>query len=223
MDYELHHEDRDINWFLDTVIVRDIEAVINAGAGYLAFSLVAQAIELLGALLDEEEFHEPGLSESRFAKAIDALFEPINVDYLRHNKADSDYYLWKFLRCGMAHVLRPNSRLVFTGRGDAARIGYRHLQVVELAGYEKPQLVLVIEDLHVDLREACRRAKNLIKRKTHPKLQQGYISVTTFHYAFVNPGDGVRLDWPKGQTLEVATPSVSGGPIIKVGITGSRY
>ncbi|MSU66032.1 MAG: hypothetical protein EXS38_08035 [Opitutus sp.] len=215
-------EEKNIQWFLDNVLVTDIQKVIDAGAGYLAFSLIAQAVELLGALLDEEEIHASRLkiSPDRFARGIDEVFKSINPDYARHNKADSPFYLYDHLRCGMAHVLRPKTRVIFTGRADARKLGFKHLEEITLAGYTDTQLVLVIEDFHDDLTEACRRAKNKIIKKTHPKLKQGYITVTRFTHSYVNQGSPQHLDLNTGSTMNVSTAALSGGPIIDLSLTG---
>lgn len=170
-------EDKDIEWFLDTVIIRDIGEVIEAGAGYLAFGLIAEAIEVLGALLDEHDFEEPDQSEKRFVKAIDMSFKPINNRYAQLNRSDSDYFLYKHLRCGMAHILRPSARLVFTGQDDAKRFGAKHLEEVMFED-GAAHVLLVIEDFYADLIEACRRTKNHLKNKTHAKLKKGYITIS---------------------------------------------
>lgn len=221
-EYILQKDDKTIDRFLDMVIIRDIEKVIDAGAGYLAFGLMAQAIELLGALLDEYEFddHEPGLPETRFRIAIDSLFTPRNKNYGRFNQSDSEYYLWKYLRCGMAHICRPRNRVIFTGRTSAKGMGLLHLEEAMPDGYDEPQLILVVEDLFDDLKDGCRRAKNLIKKKTHPKLKQGYITVSEYAYAFVNVG--ADISWPASSKLEIKSDAPFGGSTIFHTITGAR-
>ena len=220
-EYDRQTEEKDIHWFLDTVIVRDIQQVIDAGSGYLAFALVAQAIEMLGALLDEKEIHDHGggLPEKRFAKAMDDLFAPINKDYGRYNKGDSDYYLYKYLRCGMAHVLRPQTRIVFTGRTDADKLKLKHLTEVTLEGYAEPQLLLVIENFHDDLKEAVRRAEVILKKTNHPKLRHGYITISRFKHTFETAAP-LNVQVAAGQSFAVTSPSLSGGPVYDFTITG---
>ena len=103
-EYQLVREEQTIDWFIDSVLVRDIATVIGSGAGYLAFSLIAQGIELLGALLDEQEFNDSNLSEGRFRTALRELFPRT---YASHSTKGGEFYLYEDLRCGMAHVLRP--------------------------------------------------------------------------------------------------------------------
>ena len=220
-DYIRLTDEKDIPWFLDHVVVNDIKKTIDAGAGYLAFGLIAQAIEVLGALLDEQEIHvnKPGVPETRFGLAIDLVFEPINKDYARHNKTTSPYYLYEHLRCGMAHVLVPKAPLIFTGRHDALVMGFRHLQEFN-PGTADAQLLLVIEDFHDDLAAACARAKKLIKKKTHPKLKQGYITVTNYQYSFLNEGEARQLEWKTGLKLNVTSNEPAGGLLMTAALTG---
>lgn len=189
-DYHLIREDQTIEWFVDTVLVRDIRTVIQSGAGYLAFSLIAQGIELLGALLDEQEFNDSNLSEDRFRTALRELFPKT---YMGHSTKGAEFYLYEDLRCGMAHVLRPQGRIGFIGRTEAREMRVSHLQPVDHEG--RRLLVLVLEDLFDDFSEACRKAKNRIKKKSHAKLGRGYLA---FYRA--------------RRTGSVAMPTLSAGP-----------
>jgi hypothetical protein len=218
-EYQLQNSDETIGWFLDNVIIADIGKVIDAGAGYLAFALIAQAIETLGALLDERDFSERSLSESRFGKAITELF---SAKYGELNKSGTEFYLYEHLRCGMAHILRPNSRIVFCGAKDAKQMGHGHLEVLTIQGYSETQLLLVLETFYEDLKDACGRAKNLIKKKTHPKLKQGYITVSRFTYHFTNAESDYALSLQKGASLNVTTPATNNGFTISTAITGAR-
>jgi len=177
-EYTRQTEEKDIDWFLDTVVVRDIGAVIEAGGGYLSFALIAQSIEVIGALLDEQEidYYEQGLPAKRFDKAITEVFKPIDARYAEFNKEDSEYYLWENLRCGMAHIIRPKSKIVFTGKSDAIKLGASHLGKIKFDDGEE-HLLLVVEDFYDHLKDACRRTKNKLPKKTHAKLKKGYITI----------------------------------------------
>jgi hypothetical protein len=170
-DYQLVRDEQTIDWFIDTVLVRDIATLIRSGTGYLAFSVISQGIELLGAFLDEQEFNDSNLSEDRFRTAIRELFPRA---YSGHSTKGSEFYLYEDLRCGMAHVLRPQGRIGFVGRSEALHLGILHLQKVP---YENTALlVLVLEDFYDDFADACRKAKNRIKKKSHAKLNRGYLT-----------------------------------------------
>lgn len=168
---------RDLSWFIDQILGKDLQAVIDSGAGYLAFGLIAQGIEFLGALKDQQEFHATNLSEDRFKSAIEDFFPKPYMKYNRRpvNETDDRIFLYEELRCGMVHVLRPNGRIGFTGKGDGRAA--QHLQLVKEGDVEI--LVLVLEDFFEDFKEACRKAKNQMLRSRHPKLSRGYLAVYT--------------------------------------------
>jgi len=210
-EYTRQTEEKDINWFLDTVVVRDIGAVIEAGGGYLAFALIAQSIEMIGALLDEYEidYYEQGLPAKRFAKGITEVFKPIDARYAEFNKEDSEYYLWENLRCGMAHIIRPKSKIVFTGKSDANKLSATHLDKIKFDDGAE-YLLLVVEDFYEHLKDACRRTKNKLPKKTHAKLKKGYI---TIHHV-QQPSSVLHLSGGS-----VASPTLSGGRF-DVPITG---
>lgn len=216
-DYMRHTEEKDINWFLDTVVVHDIGLVIEAGAGYLAFALMAQSIEMLGGLLDEYhiDHYELGLPEKRFSKGISEVFKPIDARYAEFNKKDSQFYLWENLRCGMAHIIRPKSKIVFTGKSDAKKLKASHLDKIRFEDGEE-YLLLVVEDFYDDLKEACRRIKNMLTKKTHAKLKKGYI---TIHQ--VQPSDSSFSN--TSNPLEAATLSSSQFDISVTGVAPKSH
>lgn len=157
--------------FIDCVLIADIGKVINADCAYLAFGLISQGIETLGAILDEQEIHNIGNAESRFRNAIQTLFKWQGSLYPKYASADSEYDLFKYLRCGMTHVLRPAGKIGFTTRKESTGNGTKHMEVSKETG----QLILVIEDFYSDFEKACIKCKNLIPKKSHSKLKDDYI------------------------------------------------
>jgi len=152
--------------FIDTVLVNDIGKVIEAGCPYLAFGLIAQGIETLGALLDEMKLNDINLSERRFRNAINTLFNYQTSRYPKYVAESSEYDLYKYLRCGMVHTLSPSGKIGFTTKCKAEMNGLEHLILSE-----NGQLILVIEDLFEDFKKACKKCKNLLVKKTHSKLK----------------------------------------------------
>ncbi len=216
-EYHVERDDsRSVEWFVDNILIGDIGKVIESGAGYLAFALIAQGIELLGALMDEQEFHEKDLSEGRFQRGIADFFPMTYTKYNRKpvNEQDRRIFLYEELRCGMAHVLRPQGRIGFTGRAD--KNGAQHLQIVNEGGVEL--LVLVLEEFFKDFKEACRKAKNQLKKKSHPKLSRGYlmIYVPAPVAAAVPPASP---DYPINPFITKA--SITGGPASDISMTPS--
>lgn len=166
------------NEFINIVLVRDIGRVIDTGCAYLAFGLIAQGIETLGAILDEKEIHDndKGLPETRFRDAVKTLFNWQGSHYPKYVAENSEYDLFKYLRCGMAHVLRPAGKVAFTTKKESEEDGTKHLKVAKETG----QLILVIEEFYADFVRACQKCKNRIQKKTHPKLKKDYLTITEF-------------------------------------------
>lgn len=205
---------RDLAWFIDNVLVGDIKKVIDAGAGYLAFGLIAEGVEFLGALMDDAEFHEKNLSEKRFQSGIHQFFPTTYTKYNRKpaNDADRRIFLYEELRCGMAHVLRPKPRLGFTGRADGKAA--QHLQLVRDGDTEI--LVLVLDAFFDDFVEACRKAKNQLKQRRHPKLSAGYLTI----YTEPPPSEHANL----GSMLSDRNTAESASSLkLNVPITGAQF
>ncbi|MDY3553648.1 hypothetical protein R5W24_002752, partial [Gemmata sp. JC717] len=89
-----------------------------------------------------------------------------------------DYCLYKHLRCGMAHLLRPQGKVAFTNREQALKDGNAHLVV----NPQIDKLVLVAERFSDDFATACRalipQLPELAKR--HPKLNEPYLMLHSF-------------------------------------------
>jgi len=65
---------------------------------------------------------------------------------------------------------------VFTGKSDAIKLGASHLGKIKFDDGEE-HLLLVVEDFYDHLKDACRRTKNKLPKKTHAKLKKGYITI----------------------------------------------
>jgi hypothetical protein len=70
--------------------------------------------------------------------------QPVDARYAKYIGKKTSYDLYHHLRCGMTHLLRPQGKVGFTCRGDAAKDGTTHLEV--FAPHDL--LVLVIEDFY---------------------------------------------------------------------------
>jgi hypothetical protein len=114
---------------------------IHPRPGVFAFGIIGISIEALGSFFDSDPLEQEGLSKKRFSKAVDELFKPLKKEY--DNKA---VCLFRGLRCGMAHIGRPQGKIAFTTRSEAQADGNKHLNKDH-----QGMLVLVAEDLANDL------------------------------------------------------------------------
>lgn len=122
--------------------------------------------------MDGLPFDLQGHSRQRFESAIKTLFDP---KYYPYADKGSQYDLYKHLRCGMAHIMRPQGKIVFA---DAERGADRsaHLQVLTAMDNN---LALVSEVFYTDFAEACKKMKQQMAAGAYPrKLTDRYLSIT---------------------------------------------
>jgi hypothetical protein len=123
----------------------------DEGHHYISLNLICQGIEFLGACLDSEPFSAKGLSAPRFRRAIYDLFP---TSYRKFNQGSGrSFDLYENLRCGLLHVILPESPLELIRRTEKTKFNVNHLEVKEIRGINR--LVLVLEDLFDDYEKAC--------------------------------------------------------------------
>lgn len=128
-----------------------------SAARYLSFGPILAGIELLGACLDDEPWHQDGLSEVRFRDGVGTIMAGVDKRYGRLNAGNNKVYdLYSMLRGGMAHVLKPEDDFAFIGEGTAKEKGLTHLEINHKSG----KMTLVAEDFFEHFRTAC---DNLLK------------------------------------------------------------
>lgn len=164
-----------IEWLINTILLQDLDRIIySCGLHYIGFGIIASGIEFLGACLDDKDFNEECLSRKRFEKAIKTTFE---LKYHQYADKDSPYVLYKHLRCGMAHIMRPQGKVVFTTRAESIEDGTSNLMVFSVNSIDK--LVIVSEDFYDDFVNACKNVKQKLESgKYSKKLSDPFLSVT---------------------------------------------
>ncbi|MBW9248224.1 MAG: hypothetical protein GJU72_03880 [Acidithiobacillus ferriphilus] len=137
--------------FINTVINNDIKEMVDTPRlRYLSFGVIASMIEFLGACFDKKDFFAQGCSGHRFRRAIDELDS--FRSYRKYNKKGDPYDLYTNLRCGMAHIGKPDKEIAFTERSDGDGRD-KHLRICTLDD-STTRLILVCEDLFCDLNNA---------------------------------------------------------------------
>jgi hypothetical protein len=162
-----------IGWFIDTVLLGDLRRMIlDCQLHYLGFGVMASGIEFLGACMDAHPINEDGHSKARFNAAIRGLFDSRYVAYI--DNRDPRHDLYTNLRCGMAHVIRPQADIAFTHRRESQEEKTSHLQIVAGTG----KLVLVSEDLYEDFATAAGHLRDRMGRREFAKKPTDlYVSV----------------------------------------------
>lgn len=132
--------------FVDNVIVEQISSMQSSGLYLHSFILIAQAIEVMGGLLDQKPVKATSQSMKRFSKGLN-LF--MGAKYRVHNQ---DHNLYKIFRSQLAHSFIPSSRLHLTTK----KSGLDHLSTSD------GKLVFVAEDLLNDLICGVERFKKML-------------------------------------------------------------
>lgn len=146
-----------LNEFIRSNLVDQIGEIIPKHP-YLSYSLISQGIELIGACLDNRDFHSSGQSEKRFNIGL-KLFDP---KYHPFTNKRHECYLYSELRCGLIHALLPRRKLVL---GEKANDPYPNLSKQELRD-GRESYVLIIEDLFNDFITACRTLISMLEDKS---------------------------------------------------------
>lgn len=148
---------RQIEQFLEEVIIRELGKLQQVNLSYMQFVLMGQTIEVLGGFLDNKPMKAKGQSSKRFANGVNRLFGG------RYRLLNDNYLLYDKLRNQMTHTFIPGGDLLLLNSKDK-KGELRHLE------YSEGKLVLVSETFYDDICKACSRLISLLKEgKLKPK------------------------------------------------------
>lgn len=146
--------------FIKRVLVEELGSMLpndKNGYPYELFILIAIGVEFLGACEDDYGWHkeQKGLNRKRFLAGMN-LFPN---QYHKHSK-----FLYKKLRCGMAHTFAPASGL---------GIGENKHKTGNLIGkvykQETIELQLNIQSFYLDFKSACEKVIAKIENQQYKK------------------------------------------------------
>ena len=161
--------------FVKDVLLDDLRKMVyDCGLHYLAFGTIAVGIEFLGACTDADPWNERGKSKKRFSAGIDTYMDKVDSLYAVFNADSSPYNLYRHLRCGMAHILKPQGGVGLTCRSDAASSGMNHLDEI----HGGAAIVMTPEDFFDDFAKACGILLGDLPAKTESKFTDVYLPVT---------------------------------------------
>ena len=190
----ISNENKSVKDFIQTVLIDRIGSLIGTGNHYLGFGAQTQAIELIGAIIEDEDverlqpksdsnFETQGKSRRRFHNAI-KLFTNVNyLNYCPELRTDTNYSadfdLYENLRCGYAHQMRSIGKISVTTEPESIIDGTQHLVIDPLSG----RLIIVSEILCRDLKEVCEKVISMIDKGeiNHTKPYGGFIAVTSYN------------------------------------------
>lgn len=169
----------DIHNFLNSIVKKDLPDLAMKNA-YLGAGIIAGGIEFLGACLDSHPISVERESAARFCNAVNDLFPKAYHQFSRKapfTKAMKPTHdLYECLRCGMAHVLRPQGVLLTGYIAEADEDGNKHLQIISRGGKDYP--LIVVEQFVADFVAAVDELEKRLKGGALPtKLKGDFLTV----------------------------------------------
>ncbi len=166
----------DINRFLEQIVKKDLPDLAMKNA-YFGAGVIAGGIEFLGNCLDTDPIEVEGRSAARFCHALNQLFPASYHQFSRpapFTKAEKPTHdLYSCLRCGMAHVMRPQGVLLTGSIQEAIDDGNSHLEVLNRGGRDYP--LIVVEQFVADFVAAVDELERRLKAAPIPAKLQGNI------------------------------------------------
>lgn len=140
--------------FIEHPLLYELDRMVNGSspAAYLSFGQVAMGIEFLGACCDSHPWRVEGESAARFRLGLTTYMAQVDNRYGNLNTGKNvDYDLYSYLRCGMAHLVRPQGFFGLVGKGTADADGHVHLEQDQAS----KKVVLVDVPFFDDFKTAC--------------------------------------------------------------------
>lgn len=128
--------------FVQHYFIEEIARLNQHNFGYFSFVVIAQAIEMLGAALDDKPFRAKNQSRKRFDLGIRALFDE------RYQRLAINGWLYENFRCNMSHLFVPSNAILLLTREQATE-NEKHLSK------KGESVIFIAEDFQEDLRKAC--------------------------------------------------------------------
>jgi hypothetical protein len=156
--------------FIKSVLIDELGSMLptenSVGYPYQLFILISIGIEFLGACEDQYDWDDRRKNKDRFLAGLN-LFDPKYYPFSE--------FLYKKLRCGMAHIFAPIYGL---------HLGENRHNTINLLGYktgeEITELHLNIHDFYRDFKNACQKAIDKIANNEYgseSKVYQRFLSV----------------------------------------------
>ncbi|UPS91396.1 hypothetical protein [Bizionia sp. M204] len=149
-------------------IMNTIQDLIDVKQDFTGFVMCCLAIEFLGSFSDEKTFDESN-STNRFKNGLDHFK---NSKYNMHKNL-----LYKELRGGLVHQLRPLETLFLTSHSVHNANKEDHLST-----NKESKVIIVLEQLFEDLKDAIKKFKNKLKKPNHSfdrkKIEAKHIIIT---------------------------------------------
>jgi hypothetical protein len=186
--------------FIEKLVIPDLKKMLDQQLHYYAFSVICQAIEIMGAALDSEDLAENGMSEQRFGNSLTHYFKD---DRYRQNQKK----FFTVLRGPLIHQLRPGEGFFLASETkDKIKPDY-HLEK-----HETGTTILIIEPFLKDFIGAFETFKMKIA-KTIPSSPARFTN--TFLVVSELSLEYGKTKWDADlKSLVTLTPSVTGSAFL---------
>ncbi len=153
--------------FIETTLISEIGELIKSNP-FISFSLICSGIEFLGRCLDDYngfDYNYPRQLRYPFDLCIETYMKKYEV------LKDTEYDLYKYLRCGFAHQFRPMNKL------SLAPVDSNDKDLAELSDGNK---VLNIKEFYESFKYACEQVIADIEniKFKHPKMYNTFLKIT---------------------------------------------
>lgn len=165
--------------FIENPLLIELDRMVNSPtpSTYLSFGQIVMGIEFLGACTDGLDWRVERQSAVRFRLGLTTYMVQIDARYGTLNTGkDQDYDLYTYLRCGMAHLVRPQGFFGLAGKGNADADGHTHLELDP----KTKKMVLVDVPFFNDFKAACHLLLKALPtlEATDPKLRGIFLPVS---------------------------------------------
>jgi hypothetical protein len=169
----------DIHQFIENIVLKDLPELASTNR-YLGAGVLAGGIEFMGACIDSHPIAVERQSAARFCLALNEFFPAKYHKFSRpapYTKALAPVHdLYSSLRCGMAHVMRPQGVLLTGTTAEAKVDGHTHLKILNRGGQDRT--LIVVEEFAKHYVAAVKKlAKRLKASPLPPKLQGDFLTV----------------------------------------------
>lgn len=182
--------------FIEKCLIPDLHKMINGKLQYYAFTVICQAIEVLGSVYDQKSIEDYGASETRFDNAL--------ILFRDKRYREKQNLLFEKLRGPMIHQLRPGEGLFIASSVNDKINEKNHLEKDPASG----RVILIIERFMNDFLDAFESFKKVIDKRhdlDRNKVNRNFLTV-----APISPKYPTNFwDTATSSTLTI-TPSVSG-------------
>ncbi|MEO6054987.1 MAG: hypothetical protein ABIP97_13350 [Chthoniobacterales bacterium] len=187
----------DLKQFIEELLIPDLQKMVDHELHYYAFSIICQAIEVLGGVYDQEDIDEYGASKTRFDNAIDKLFSDKRYREKKH-------LFYTYLRGPLIHQLRPGEGIYLASVKKDKIKPENHLNRHDESGC----IILVIEVFFSNFIGAFNKFKTELNQKKDldkSKVERPFIYVSN-----ISPPHPTNWWDKETKSVLTVTPSITG-------------